>query len=75
MLLLSSLRCLNKISTSDMFFGFVISFLHAVACLALAPVSNSQAHQNSSLLIDCYLHASFLLVDAILITVEHSKRF
>ena len=58
MLLLSSLRCLNKISTSDMFFGFVISFLYAVACLALAPVSNSQAHQNSSLLIACLISIS-----------------
>ena len=43
-------------------------FLHAVACQALAPVSNSQAH--------CLSHACFIpLVDAILIAVVHSRRF
>ena len=51
------------------------TFLHAVECLALAPVSNSQAQQNSSLLTGCCRHASFLLVDAILTAVEHSCRF
>ena len=44
----------------------VVSFLHAVACPALAPVSNSQADLQKF---------KFLLVDAILIAVEHSRRF
>ena len=39
-----------------------------------APVSNRQAHQNSSLLIGCHVHALFLLVDAIFFAVEYSRR-
>ena len=47
-------------------------FLYAVASLVL---THSQAHKNSSHLIGCCIHVSFLLVDVIPIAVEHSTRF
>lgn len=54
-------------------------FLDAKASQALAPVTYQQvqrsAHQNSSLLIGCHMHTTFLLDDVILIVVEHSRRF
>ena len=55
-------------------------FLDAVVSLVLTHVSNRWAgrlthSQKSSLLIGCRRHASFLLVEAILIEVEHSRRF
>ena len=50
-------------------------FLDVVASLVLTHVSNSQAHQNSSLIIGCLMHSSFQLDDTILIGTDHSRRF